>query len=287
MSALPRVLKKGRTPASPSSAEEAGPVPRRIPAAQVLDRALPPPGATGPPPRIIRREAARRLAEPFEVPLLTAEPAFPLPQPEKPAADDLPASTEALEALRARWEAEQEEAFARRLAEAVERARAEGYDAGYWEAEQALRREFEASRAALREDVARLKACWQSFLEKVEPLLGHLAFTIAQTILDAPLPTELKDAGTRSLSAAIDRLAGEAPLAVRLHPVDLLRLRESGLLDEVAAAHPGLTWDSDESLQEGDWIVESPAAMIRHVKAELLETLRRRMGLDDPGDDRS
>ncbi|WP_457651526.1 hypothetical protein [Rhodocaloribacter sp.] len=232
---------------------------------------------------VVRRNEAALLAEAFELPALAPEPAFPLaapePEPEEPVEPPPPPPVDP-EALKAEWDAMWEA----RMAEAVERAREEGREAGRAEAEEAMRAEVEAAKAAFVEDAARLRDAWRAFMEKTEPLLAHLAFTTARAILDAPLPSDVKDFATRTLSRAVDRLAGEAPLRISLHPVDLLRLRESGLADELSEAHPGLEWDSDERLKEGDWIVQSPAAMIRHVKDELLDTLRARLGLS-PLDD--
>ncbi|RMF71403.1 MAG: hypothetical protein D6740_06830 [Alphaproteobacteria bacterium] len=248
------------------------------------------PDLTDPAPRrarVIPREAARVLAAPFEVPVLAAAPSFPLPElPEESEEDEPRVSAEDLEQLRAQWAAEQEAAFERRLEAAVEQARSEGYEQGYRDAEEALRATVDADRAALREDMRRLREAWQSFIGQTEPLLAHLAVTMAQSILDAPLPPEVREVATRALSAAVDRIAGDPPLTIHVHPVDLLRLRETGLLQELSAEHPGLQWDSDESLREGDWIVESPAAMIRHLRDELLHEFQQRLGLS-PLDDGS
>jgi flagellar assembly protein FliH len=228
---------------------------------------------------VVRRNEAALLAEVFELPVLEPAPAFPLaapePEPEEPVEPPPPPPPVDPDALKAEWDA----AWEARMAEAVERARQEGREAGRAEAEEALRAEVEAAKAAFLEDAARLRDAWRAFMEKTEPMLAHLAFTTARAILDAPLPSDVKDFAARTLSRAVDRLAGEAPLRISLHPVDLLRLRESGLADELSAAHPGLEWDSDERLKEGDWIVQSPAAMIRHVKEELLDTLHARLGL--------
>ncbi len=227
---------------------------------------------------VVRRNEAALLAEPFELPVLAPDPEFPPaapePEPEEPVEPPPPPPVDP-EALKAEWDA----AWQARMTEAVEQARKEGYDAGRAEAEEALRAEVASAKAAFVADAARLQEAWRAFMEKAEPMLAHLAFTTAGAILDAPLPTDVKDLATRALSRAVDRLAGEAQLRISLHPVDLLRLRESGLADELSAAHPGLEWDSDERLREGDWIVQSPAAMIRRVKEELLETLRERLGL--------
>ncbi len=227
---------------------------------------------------VVRRNEAALLAEAFELPVLAPEPAFPLaapePEPEEPVEPPPPPPVDA-EALKAEWDA----VWEARMAEAVERARQEGRETGRAEAEEALRDEVEAAKAAFIEDAARLRDAWRAFMEKTEPMLAHLALTTARTILDAPLPSDVKDLATRTLSRAVDRLAGETPIHISLHPVDLLRLRESGLADELSAAHPGLEWDSDERLKEGDWVVQSPAAMIRHIKEELLDTLRARLGL--------
>lgn len=229
---------------------------------------------------LVRRREAARLAVPFDPPSFTSEPpSRPMPEEETPAPDpsDEPEAVPPvnLEAMKAEWEAEWEA----RMAKAVAEAREEGREAGRTEAEREFREELESNRAAFREEAARLREQWRVFLEKAEPMLAHLAFTTAQTILDAPLPEEITELATRALSRAVDQLAASPPLRISLHPVDLLRLRESGLIDELTAEHSGIEWDSDEQLREGDWIVQSPSAMIRHIKSELLHSLRARLDL--------
>ncbi len=222
---------------------------------------------------VVRREEARVLARAFELPILEFEPAFPLPAPpEPPAAPEPPPD---LETLKATWDA----AWQARLEEATETARKEGFEKGYAEAEAALREEVEKDRAALAETASHLQDTWRQFMVKTEPLLSHLAFTMAQAILDAPLSNDVKELSTRALSQAVDKLSQDPPLQISVHPVDLLRLRETGIVDQLEASFECLQWDSNDTLKEGDWIVQSPVAMVRHLKEELLHTLRERLSL--------
>ncbi len=226
-------------------------------------------GTTLPTGHVVRRSEAQIVARPFELQALASLPSYPLANERADPVDE--------EAERAKHEAEWQARLDREVA-AAEKA---GYEKGYAAAESAMRAETDAARAAFIHDAGQLKACWEEFTQKTEPLLAHLALTMTQTILDAPLSPEVQKVAARSLSTAIDRLATDPPIQISLHPVDLLRLRESGIVDELEASHEGLQWDPDEAMHEGGWVVQSPVAMIRHLKAELAHTLRTQLGLPD------
>ena len=202
-------------------------------------------------------------------------PAAPL-RAQPPATTAPPPSPEA---LCARQEAE---AQARREAE-LTTARDEAYEAGRAAgraaAENALRAEVEALRASAATDIARLEALWQAHHDRVERQLVALAVEVAAMLTEGPLPEATREAADRALAQAVESLARGDGLSVRLHPVDYLRLQELGLVDGLSAAHPALRWTPDEALAEGDWVVDSAEAVVRHVRTELLEGLRARLDL--------
>ena len=125
----------------------------------------------------------------------------------------------------------------------------------------------------------RLTAGWAEAVRSLEQDLAALAIETAEAVLDAPLSDDQRAAAERALAAAVDALAGGAAVAVALHPVDLLRLQESGLADAVQGAHPDLHWEPSDALAEGDWTVSTDAAAIRRVRADMLGALRERLGL--------
>ena len=235
-----------------------------------------------PEPRILRGSAAQMDTRVFEMPFLGFTPVFPIQEPPPPPEPEAPAPPlpELVEA-RIEWEAEARIS----LQEAVEQARAEAFAAGHADAEAALRAEHEATRQAFSQDVERLQQSWRTFMQQCEPMLAQLAFTLAETILESPLPEAVKSLSTRTLSTAVEHLGGTPPLKISLHPVDLFRLQESGLADQLATMHPSLRWDANADLQQGDWAVQSPAGLIRHLRDELITTFRQRLGLQDLSDD--
>lgn len=224
---------------------------------------------------VLRGAAARRAVQPWRLDELDREPAAPLPLPPDPAPAPEAAAPADLDALRAGWEA----AWQARYDEAVEAARAEGHAAGYAEARAELEAEAEAARAELAADAERLRGMWRDYVKKAEPLLASLAFDVAQSLLSAPLPPDVRSVSAQALAQALDELAGSPVLDVSLHPDDLARLEAFGLTDDLQDQHEALRWKADPALEPGDWIVQSPEAAIRRLRDEVLDHLRRRLDL--------
>lgn len=140
--------------------------------------------------------------------------------------------------------------------------------------------EAEAARAdGLRESAERLQALWAEGVRALEPALAALAIETAEAVLEAPLSDAQRAAAQGALSGAIDGVAGEPPVTVSLHPIDLLGLQESGLAGALDETHPGLRWEADAGLAEGDWAVSTADAAVRRVRAAMLAALRERLGL--------
>ncbi|RMH49066.1 MAG: hypothetical protein D6685_19685, partial [Bacteroidetes bacterium] len=174
---------------------------------------------------------------------------------------------------RAEWERDWEA----RLTEAVARARRDGYRDGYEAGEQAVQAEVDATMHTFLEAAGQFSHALQAYIRQTEPLLADLALAVAETVLDAPLPTHIKSVSTKALSNAIEQLAADPPVDVSLHPVDFLHLQETGLIDQLRATHERLRWHPDSTLKQGDWMVQSPKGAIRRLQDELLDTLRRRL----------
>ncbi|MEM9665000.1 MAG: hypothetical protein AAF970_08710 [Bacteroidota bacterium] len=223
------------------------------------------------------RAAAAQHASPFEVPALIDEPQLPLPAPpeEMPPLppESVPYTRREIEALKAGWRTEWE-------AEAEDRAEA-AREAGYREGAQAMHESVERDVAALRatfvEDIQALHRAWAGHVLDTQQHLAELAFTLAEQLLHSPLTEPLKAVSTRALAEALEPLANEARLEVRLHPVDLLRLQESGVMDQLSGSHLTLRWLPDDSLAVGDWVVSSPTAATRRLQDELLDALHRQL----------
>ena len=130
-----------------------------------------------------------------------------------------------------------------------------------------------------RETGERLSAEWAEGIKSLEPALAALALDAAQAVLDAPLSDVQRSAAERALSAAIDTIAGGPPVTVTLHPIDLLRFQESGLAGALDATHPGMRWEADAGLAEGDWSVSTSDAAVRRVRTAMVAALRERLGL--------
>lgn len=197
--------------------------------------------------------------------------------------EEAPASALNEAALRAAIEAEWQE----RLEEAVSQAHAEGEAAGRATAEAEWTPRLQALQEQLACELERLRQAWADYTRRLEPLLVELALEVAETLLDAPLPESIRGVSARTLTEAVEQLARSAPLEISMHPVDFLRLQEQGVIAQLESRHPDLHWDLNSELSEGDWIVQTPTAMQRRIRQEMLERLRQRLGLtphsDAPG----
>ncbi|BBM68972.1 FliH/SctL family protein [Rhodothermus marinus] len=183
-------------------------------------------------------------------------------------------------ALRAAIEAE----WQGRLEEAVNQARAEGEAAGRAAAEAEWAPRLQALQEQLARELERLRQAWADYTRQLEPMLVELALEVAETLLDAPLPESIRGVSARTLTEAVEQLARSAPLEVSMHPVDFLRLQEQGVIAQLESRHPDLHWDLNSELSEGDWIVQTPTAMQRRIRQEILERLRQRLGLTPSSD---
>ena len=190
---------------------------------------------------------------------------------EEPAAAQAPqrSDADAFEAGRQAGQAEHADRLAALTAE-VEALRAELDAAADAEA---------AHQAMCRETADKLSDAWAEGVRSLEPSLAALAIETAEAILEAPLSDSQRGAAERALSEAIDTVAGGPPVTIALHPIDLLRFQETGLAGALDETHPGLRWEADSGLAEGDWFVSTADAAVRRVRLAMVAALRERLGL--------
>ncbi len=221
---------------------------------------------------MLRDSAAARYAfAPLEAEALSAA---------RGAADEARAAADAARAEGYAAGADDGAATARAAAEAeIETLRAE--IARLAEVAQQAEAAAAEARAHAAEAAARLNTAWNDGIRALEPAMAALAVAVAEGVLEAPLSDAQQEAAHAALAEAVDAVAGTAPTTIALHPVDLLQLRESGLADALAAAHPTLRWESDPHLAAGDWTVETPEAAVHRLRAPMLTALRERLGLPD------
>lgn len=226
---------------------------------------------------VVRAREARVLSQPYHLAELKSHPAAPpsvAPSNTAPAkAEEQQLSREDLDALRAEWEAEWQ---ARHAAE-LDQARAIAYEEGQAAAHAEWEAVVEEERAAVRQDLERLHAQFDDYLKKLEPMLADLAFEVARQLLAAPLPEDVQRVSAQALTHALDTFRDAAAIDIVLHPGDLDRLEAAGLTDDIGALYTGLRWKTDETLDPGDWIVQSPEAAVRRLKQELLANLKSRV----------
>lgn len=126
---------------------------------------------------------------------------------------------------------------------------------------------------------AALRTRWDEAVAELEAPLVELAVGIAESVLDAPLSPAQRSAAAAALAAGVDAVGGSPPVTVSLHPVDLLRAQETGFAASLEATHPGLQWEANPALVEGDWGVSTSTAAIQHIRADMLAALRSRLSI--------
>lgn len=184
-------------------------------------------------------------------------------------------------ALEAEWSAKVEEAATEAWQEGFQSGYDVGYEDGFDDAKAKVGAQMDKEVEALANDVVQLKSLWEQYIEESEPALVELAVEVAEAVLDTPLPDSVRGASARAIAEAVEDLANAGSLTVTLHPVDYQRLQEKGMLDQLNANHEQtLHWNPDPEHAEGDWSVESPTALVRHHKDEILRAVKQRLGID-------
>jgi flagellar assembly protein FliH len=245
--------------------------------------------------RVLHAGAVNEHVESYAIPVAELDPDFPLPEPPSSAppedaegdeadADDPDDPPPTPEEIEAQWKARLEEAVETARTEGYEKGYSEGYDDGFDEAESQLKAEFEAHRDRVVDDMERVRTAWRDYIEESEPHLAQTTIDVAETLMDAPLPDSVRRVSARAIAEAVEDLADTPPLTISLHPVDYQHLQETGMLEQLNANHDYLRWNTRPELDEGDWSVESPVAMVRHFRDELIRNLRTRLGALRDGD---
>lgn len=225
-------------------------------------------------PRILRADVARVVSAPVDIYVEELEPDLPLPSVLETAEEE--EVTHDPDHLRAEIDAE----WHHKLEDAVLRVREEAFEAGYGRARDEMQATIDQTRADLAADGARLQTSFEAFMESVEVRAVALAVDAAEAVLGCNLPDDARLVIEQSLATAIEELAGDGAIDVNLHPVDLLRIQESGFEAQVSSAVPSVRWSPDETLEEGDWSAKSSQAVIRRIRSELVNSLRARLGVN-------
>lgn len=177
------------------------------------------------------------------------------------------------ESPQAKWE--------ERLEQAVATAREEGFEAGKASLQAEMEQAMLDARTAFADDLTAVQQSWEGHLKDSRVRLVQLAFRIAEVVLDAPLPPDLRRITETTVTDAIERMIDDIPVEVALHPVNYLRIQESGLEAQLSAVHSKLRWRSDANLKENEWIIQSNRSATRRLEAELLDDLQRELALRD------
>ena len=114
--------------------------------------------------------------------------------------------------------------------------------------------------------------------------MAEFAFRLAEAILGAPLPDELRRISTTALSDALEQIGETGAMQVTLNPVDFMMLTESGIIAQLGQNHPKITWHTDASFERGDWEARSDASVVRRVAMEMLAGVRERLSHTDSGE---
>lgn len=144
--------------------------------------------------------------------------------------------------------------FQRRLAQAVEEARLEGYQQGLQEVKPV---------ADLLEKLAReLKEARHQLLESAELTVVRLAYEIAKKILHREV-AESSDVIVYVVREALRRIADHDKIVLRVHPEDARVLREATELQrELFQTFASVDIREDEDVSKGGCLVETSTGLI-------------------------
>ncbi len=226
---------------------------------------------------LLRRESTTPSERPFEIQLNEID-RVQRPQPRAAGKRDN-ASAPTPEEVEASWTL--------RVEEAREQALAEGREAGRAEVKSEYDQEVEELKRQFAQDLDAIQQSWDTHIRQSEPHLVQLAFRLARTVLDAPLPDEVRRIAERSVADAIERMATDVTVEIILHPVSFLRIQESGIEAQLNAVHSKLRWRTNPDLMQNEWIVQSPRAATRRIESELIDELQRELASPSPLDEAS
>lgn len=180
-----------------------------------------------------------------------------------------------------------EAAWQLRLEEAREQAIAEGREAGHAAAKAEYEKEVADLKKQFAEDLDAVQQSWDAHMRQSEPHLVQLAFRLARTVLDSPLPDDVRQIAERTVADAIERMATDVAIEIILHPVSFLRIQEAGVEEQLNAVHSKLRWRTNPDLKQNEWIVRSPRATARRIESELIDELQRELASPSPLDETS
>ena len=180
-----------------------------------------------------------------------------------------------------------EAAWIARIEEAREQARAEGHEAGQAAAKAEYDKEVADLKLHFAEDLDAIQHSWDAFMRQSEPQLVQLAFRLAHTVLDAPLPDDVRQISERVVADAVERMATDVTVEIILHPVSYLRMQETGIEEQLNAVHSKLRWRTNPDMKQNEWVVQSPRAATRRIEEELIDQLQRELASPSPFDEAS
>lgn len=114
------------------------------------------------------------------------------------------------------------------------------------------------------------------FYEDAERDLVALALDTANAVTDRLLSDAEINTVTQSLGWAMEQLAGNGPIDVRVSPLLLDRMEKLSIMPQTETRHP-VRWHVDKALDEGDYVALTSTASIRAVRAEALERARAQL----------
>ncbi len=174
-----------------------------------------------------------------------------------------------------------ERRWSERLELARREARAEGVAEGRAEAGTAYEKELTELRRSFAADLQAVHQSWETFLRRAEPWILQLSFRVAGAILDAPIPDDVRRISERAVANAVESMVDGIPLEVVLHPVSFLRIKESGIYEQLSSNNGKLRWRTNTDLRQNEWIVQSQRAVTRRLESELIDRLQHELSLLD------
>lgn len=166
-----------------------------------------------------------------------------------------------------------------RLQLATAQAFEEGYRKGCLDTESALNGPLETLSAHYEQAIQGVQGALDSQIALLEPLAARFALDLAERLLGIPLPDSARLPSLDTLHALLQGVRSAAFREVYVHPDTLSAMVAAGMAETLKVHFPDVRISPRTDLQPGDWILETPETAIRFLRQELLDDLKRKLGL--------
>lgn len=211
-------------------------------------------------------------------------------KPSKIRTDDLPGSDSQSEKpmrdLEAERELELRQKLEKQYSEGYEAGLKEGKEEGFIEAKQSIESKYESLLSEVSKDYATIIQALDTKLQEYEESFAHLVATLSMRISEKIIYHEINEKPNieNLLKEAASKIIGANKVVIRMHPEELLRLKQAGVTTEYDEKR--VQFESSERVSRGGVIIESEIGNVdATVETRLIELFKNIEQLYKPGEE--